>query len=358
MKQERLLYLSSSLKVPTVPRQLQSYIPLYDLINQVQELGLVGYSATNDVSYEQLVAMCRKGSQAGDGTVDEFKAIVASLVWSGVTESDLLPKEKTAKLAILNQWVQEKSTSLVDREVASFDRSLPIGNENFMFETGFEPLDTLTGGLPENSFTLLLAGTAAGKTSIMLALANALAANYRVVFVSIEMSAKAVRYRAKNCTNLSGKDVLLTGSVSISDLEEYATENTIIIVDYLALVTSSVNGELRHKLTDVAQGMLRLSTKCKAVVSAHQARREEKELTVDSLSEAYSVSWYPSLIIGIKKGGQDYDNPGYTSVTLNSAKNRYGKANSVVAFPFHYGTLDSKPVSSNGEMGVDYDTNW
>jgi Mrp family chromosome partitioning ATPase len=333
---------------------------MYEIVQGVAEYGVAGYASNADIPIDQLQAMLRKGKALGDtGTEKEFKALVSKQVWQGVNEDTRPAKEKVQLFALLDTWNKEKTTSLVSKECTTFDPTLPsAGDEEFLFPSEFNPLDTLIGGIPTNSFSLFIAKSGVGKTSILLALANSLAKQYKIVFVSYEMSSKAVRFRAKHLSNLSSKDVLLTGSTTIEELEEYCNEDTIIIVDYLALVPSAVSGELRHKLAHTASELLRLSTHTKAVISAHQARRDDKELSIDSLSEAYAISWYASLIVGIDKQGISYDNPGCNTVRFLTLKNRYGKANNQVMFPFNYATLEAGEAMAHGDMGVDLDCDW
>jgi hypothetical protein len=358
MKQERLIYLATILTLPELPKVLQRYVPLYDVIQGIQNYGIVGVSANIESVPDQLMGMVRKGKQAGDtGTVAEYKAIIADMVYHGVSTSNLTGKEKVELYAVLDQWVKAQHTSLVEKKVSSFDKSLEVTEEqDFIFNTGFTPIDTLCDGLPSNSFVLFLAHTGAGKTSIMLSLANDLAYNYRVVYVTYEMSDNAVRYRAKHMPNLCTKDVLLSGNVTLEEIEQYADEDTIIIVDYLSLVPYPAM-ELRHKLSGIAAELLRISTKCKAVISAQQAKRGYP-LSLESGSESFAVSHYAALVCGISKEGNDYNFPGYTTVEIETFKNRYGKAGNKVVFPFNYATLQYEQVSVSGDSRIDYDADW
>jgi hypothetical protein len=358
MKQERLIYLATSLVLPELPKVLQRYVPLYDVLQGIQEYGIVGVSANMESVPDQLMGMVRKGKQGGDnGTIAEYKSIVADMVYRGVEGSSLTGREKVELYAVLDQWTKAQYTSLVEKKISSFDKSLEITEEqDFIFDTGFTPLDTLCGGIPSNSFVLFFAYTGAGKTSIMLSLANALAYNYRVVYVTYEMSDNAVRYRAKHLPNLGDKDILLSGSVSLEEIEGYADENTIIIVDYLSLVPYQAM-ELRHKLSGIAAELLRISTKCKAVISAQQAKRGYP-LSLESGAESFAVSHYAALVCGISKEGNDYNHPGYTAVEIETFKNRYGKAGNKVVFPFNYATLAYEAVSVNGDSRIDYDADW
>jgi hypothetical protein len=358
MKSERLIYLSTILTLPELPKVLQRYVPLYEVLVGIQTYGIVGVSANMESVPDQLMGMVRKGKQAGEqGTIAEYKAIIADMVYHGVANSNLTGKEKVELYAVLDQWSKEKHTSLVEKKVSSFDKSLEVTeDQDFIFNTGFTPIDTLTAGLPSNSFILFLAHTGAGKTSVMLSLANDLAYRYRVVYVTYEMSDNAVRYRAKHLPNLCTKDVLLSGNVTLEEIEQYADEDTIIIVDYLSLVPYPAM-ELRHKLSGIASELLRISTKCKAVISAQQAKRGYP-LSLESGSESFAVSHYAALVCGISKGGNDYNHPGYTTVEIETFKNRYGKAGTKVVFPFNYATLAYKQVSVSGDARIDYDANW
>jgi hypothetical protein len=358
MKQERLIYLATILTLPELPKVLQRYVPLYDVIDGIQTYGLMGYSVEVEGNYEQLAALSKKGRQAGDtGTIAEYKSIIADMVYHGVSTSNLTGREKVQLYAVLDQWVKAQHTSLVEKRVSSFDKSLEVTEEqDFIFTTGFTPIDTLCDGLPSNSFVLFLAHTGAGKTSVMLSLANDIASNYRVVYVTYEMSDNAVRYRAKHLPNLGDKDVLLSGNVTLEEIEGYADDNTIIIVDYLSLVPYPAM-ELRHKLAGIASELLRISTKCKAVISAQQAKRGYP-LSLESGSESFAVSHYAALVMGISKEGNDYNHPGYTTVEIETFKNRYGKAGNKVVFPFNYATLQYEAVSVNGDARIDYDADW
>jgi hypothetical protein len=358
VKQERLIYLATILTLPELPKVLQRYVPLYDVIQGIQTYGIVGMATNMDSVPDQLMGMVRKGRQAGDtGTVEEYKAIIADMVYHGIAVSNPTAREKVTLYAVLDQWIKAQHTSLVEKRVSSFDKSLEVKEEkDFIFTTGFTPIDTLADGLPSNSFVLFLAHTGAGKTSVMLSLANDLASNYRVVYVTYEMSDNAVRYRAKHLPNLGDKDVLLSGNVTLEEIEGYADENTIIIVDYLSLVPYPAM-ELRHKLAGIASELLRISTKCKAVLSAQQAKRGYP-LSLESGSESFAVSHYAALVCGISKEGSDYTYPGYTTVEIETFKNRYGKAGSKVVFPFNYATLEYEQVSVSGDARIDYDADW
>jgi hypothetical protein len=358
MKSERLIYLATILTLPELPKVLQRYIPLYEVLEGIQEYGIVGVSANMESVPDQLMGMAKKGRQGGEqGTIAEYKAIISDMVYHGISTSNLTGREKIELYAVLDQWGKEKHTSLVEKKVSSFDKSLEVTEEqDFIFNTGFTPIDTLTDGLPSNSFILFLAHTGAGKTSVMLSLANDLAYCYRVVYITYEMSDNAVRYRAKHLNNLCTKDVLLSGNVTLDEIEQYADEDTIIIVDYLSLVPYPAM-ELRHKLAGIASELLRISTKCKAVISAQQAKRGYP-LSLESGSESFAVSHYAALVCGISKEGNDYNHPGYTTVEVETFKNRYGKAGNKVVFPFNYATLAYKQVSVSGDARVDYDADW
>lgn len=360
MYTERLLYISSEIKVPTLPKELKHYVPLIDTIEGIQAYGIVGYCADNDVPIEQIEALIRKGKQSGtEVSIAEYKKIISQVAYAGIYESKLQPSHKVKLYAKIDQWSNEQATSLVNKEVSTFSKELEASEDTeFLFTSGIEPLDRLSG-IPSNSLTIILAKTGTGKTSFMLSLANALALEYRIVYVSYEMSSKSVRYRAKHLSNLEGNAILLTGNTTLSEIEGYATEDTIIFIDYLALVPSNDTGEMRHKLTNIASDLLRLSTRCKAVITAHQANRQEKDLSLNSISEAYAVSWYASLVLGLEKMGTDYDMPGYNTVSLQTLKHRYGKADNKVIFPMNYSTLDIRDSTSYGDSGIDYEgVNW
>jgi hypothetical protein len=356
---ERLLYISSQIKVPKLPNTLRSYVPMIDMIEAIQSIGISGYCIQNEIPIEQVQSLIRKGRQYGDiVSIDEYKALISKSVWHGINDTTLSASEKIVLYGILDTWNKNRSISLVDKKATSFSKELEMSTDDeFLFSSGLEPLDKLSG-IPSNSLTIILAKTGVGKTSFMLSLAHSLADKYRVVYVSYEMSDKAVRYRAKDLSNLDDKVILLTGNTTIEEIEEYCTEDTIIFVDYLALVPSVSNGELRHKLAHIASELLRLSNKTKAVITAHQANRTEKELNLDSISEAYAVSWYAALVLGLEKQGIDYDNIGYHTVTLSTLKHRYGRVGTKVVFPYNYSNLHAMDTSVYGDVGIDYEVNW
>jgi predicted ATP-dependent serine protease len=359
MKHERLIYLSTILTLPELPKVLQRYVPLYDVIQGIQTYGIVGVSTNLESVPDQLMGMVRKGKQAGEtGTIAEYKAIIADMVYHGVESSNLTGKEKIELYAILDQWVKEKQLSLVEKKATSFDKRLisEKGQKDFIFGTGFIPLDTLTSGIPSNSLVLFLAHTGAGKTSVMLSLANSLSYYYRVVYISYEMSEIAVWERTQYLNNLCAKDVLLTGAYTLDEIREYIDGDTIIFVDYISKVPHSEREE-RLRLSKIASELASMAISCKAVITAQQAKRGQS-LSLEAGAESWAVTHDAALVLGITQGGNDYSHPGYKTVELDCFKNRYGKSGTKVIFPFNYANLAYEQVSVSGDARVDYDANW
>jgi predicted ATP-dependent serine protease len=329
------------------------------VLDGIQTYGLVGYSVEVEGNYEQLSALAKKGRQAGDtGTIAEYKAIIADMVYHGVATSNLTGREQVALYAVLDQWVKSRALSLVEKKATSFDKSLLLekGQQDFIFGSGFIPLDTLTSGIPSNSLVLFLAHTGAGKTSVMLSLANSLSYYYRVVYISYEMSEIAVWERTQYLNNLCAKDVLLTGAYTLDEIREHIDEDTIIFVDYISKVPHSEKEE-RLRLSKIASELASMAISCKAVITAQQAKRGQS-LSLEAGAESWSVTHDAALVLGITQGGNDYSYPGYKTLELECFKNRYGKSGTKVIFPFNYATLAYEQVSVSGDARIDYSADW
>lgn len=349
---ERLVYLAAEVKPPLPHNGLMKYINQGDLLQKVATFGIQGTSKDYGVPLDQLEHLYNRGASLGRGSEEEFRILLASQMLESLDlKRDELPTsdylDLTRRIAEYSSGtnLQIIETNIIDlSDDSHFDSRL---GELPKWNTGFTPLDVLTGGHYQ-SITMLIGRPGHGKTSIMLSLLESLVETPEVSstwFFELEIPSKLMLYRLlpirERVNFRKDKDILFCGNFTIDDvLEKVRADpdpNRVILIDSPDVMASDTGEDKRFKLEQIYLKLIQLKWLCKAVIVASWPRRRDNVISLESAAEAWAKAWYSDVIVGINKLGSALG--GMTNVRLNIVKNRFGPSDQETTFQYDYADL-------------------
>lgn len=230
-----------------------------------------------------------------------------------------------------------------------------VDNVRFPISTGWDKIDEVTGGgLGRKEYCLILGGTGAGKTHLMVSLgASALKQGFNVVFYTLELSAEVIGQRFDACMTGIPTDELkqhkddilqkitdIKGELRIkffpkksvgiaairNHLERLKTEGFVpdmIVLDYLDLLKPpSKKTELRHELGETYDEFESLNQELNTVgVSGSQINRtgfKSDIVSMGDIAEAFNKNFGSYLTLGLSRDSNDkLNNTGKISICKN-----------------------------------------
>lgn len=351
----KLIYLSTEIGMPGIPKILRQYVPHYDLLIDISANGITNAAMMKDIPVERVETLYREGkdSVVSGATIQDLKAILTQYIYARIDEDKTISLGDRLmllqKLATFNQG----TCSLIENDIGGFAEYSE--EQSNVVSSGFAPIDYLNGIMP-NTFILIGAHSGSGKTSMLLTIADSVATchNKRVVYVSLEMTRNAVANRAKHL-NLkdSSNHLIIAGNTSLQDIEEYVTEDTVLIIDYADLLLTKYGSDTRLDIATIYANLLRMSKRCFLLITATQLNRDP-QITLNSLSESSYKSYYAEAIYAIVKGGLSIGDSSSNTVSLMCLKHRYAPSGNKCSFNYDYSTLAVTSEPTSGEV-LSYD---
>jgi len=347
----KLVYLVAEHGMPAIPKALKQYTPQYELLTSIGKDGLTSAALLKDISLTRLEELYQQGkdsmSKEGSGSQQDIRAILTKHMYQQVKDAGTMPLEEQLELYSIIAAFSKGKVSLVENDTGSFDDIKP--DDHTITPSGFAPIDYLSGGFVPHTLMLIGASSGSGKTSMMLSIADDIAKQHskRVVFVSLEMTRNAVANRAKHLALKDNTDnLIIAGSVSMNDIEEYADNNTIIIVDYADLLITKYGSDTRLDIATIYANLLRMSKRAFLLITATQLNRDAT-ITLNSLSESSYKAFYSEAVYAISKGGMAIGDSTSNTVSFMCLKHRYAVSGNKCSYNYNYETLQvtSEPVS-------------
>lgn len=351
----KLVYLSNEVGLPGIPKALKHYVPYYDLLMSISTNGITSAALMNDVPTERLERLYLEGkdSYPNGCTPQDIRAILTKIIYTRIEDDKAMAMGERLSLYHTLQTFNQGISSLVESDIGTF---VGDGVDTLkVVPSGFAPIDYLNGIMPH---TLMLIGahSGSGKTSIMLSISDSIAKQHikRVVFVSLEMTRNAVASRARHLAlKASADNVIIAGQTSLQDLDEYCTEDTILVIDYADLLLSKYGSETRLDIASIYANLLRMSKRCFLLITATQLNRDAT-ISLNSLSESSYKSFYSESIYALVKGGLALGDSASSTVSLVCLKHRYAMSGNKCSFNFNYETLQVTSEPTSGEV-LSYD---
>lgn len=339
---ERLLYLASLLqgRTPHPQNNIAKEIPRYDVVRSIADHGIAYTVQHFNLSYETLNGMLKRGKNAtGADTPSEFRKLASLMAFESVEKNlSLTSYERLMLYGQIDRYHKQEDNHILEKEQVSFTTKLPESQSSWL--TGIDVVDSLIK-IPDGGFVVIYAKSGAGKTSLMLALANSVikTTGCRVVYVSLEMKAKSIQNRAYHLKNFRSQDLIVTG-IGLYDLEQYCDENTILFIDYADLLTVPNSRDIMGKISTIYLELRRLSLKCKGIFTASQIPKSDKVPVLGSGYYSAEKDFHPDAILGLVK-----DDIGETSYII-PLKNRFGPVGKKIILDVDYERLIFKSMNN------------
>lgn len=359
----RLVFLAAK-HSPVLPRIILRWLPQSDLIKQVAKVGIAGAHVELGVEATQLQKLFEKGAKEGAGTLEEFKILVANVC---VEELELSKEELSfskfmQSFASIHKWLESERDLVGYAEASLLDPGeIP---EQIKWDTGFDPLDLVTGGLYQGIWTFI-GRPGDGKTTMFLTFMEELRksnAASSVWLFETEIPMNLMLYRAQPIlkrTKFVEDDRIITGLTPVEEIIDRLDadpdpERVIIYDSPDVLAAGGESDQRRFVLEEIYRNLVRVKSRCKAVLTASQPRRKDRYLSLESVAESWAKAWYSDGVITLGKAG---GTPGsFETVQLRVVKNRFGISGQDLKFQYHFGSLEwHAPHLAGGAWGEDED---
>lgn len=336
-------------------KRLIKLLPQGDLIAEAASTGLSGISAQFDVSGDQITSLWQEGSKTGSGSTKEFRMIVAQYLTAELENrrDELLLDEWLDRISEVSSYLRGSEQNLVAGEEVPLDA--PDDDTDFpKFQSGFEPLDDVLGGLYQGILTIM-AKSGHGKTSFMLSLMEAMRKHDvadELWFFETEIPARLMMYRmreARKRTKFRHNDKLICGSTTSANILRRVIDdpnpNRVIFVDSPDVMAGGLGEAKRFGIESIYRDLVAVKERSQLVVAASQVRRRDRtNLSMESVAEAWTKVHYSDMLVGASKLGRVVRD--LQQVRLIASKNRFGIADQEVTFGYNYANLSWK---SSGE---------
>ncbi len=346
----RLIYLSAKLRgrTPEIPRTLRRYVSQIEII-QACRYGIGGAASSLDIPIEELRKLAKKGKRYGAASAEEFRLLITKEVEGADGLDDLNLNDRMRVLAMLNAFLSTDDDAMVGREEVKLGKVKKI-REVQKWESGFEPLDLVTGGLYKGLLTLM-AHPGGGKTSTMISLAEMIKRTHpkwNIIFFEQELPQSLMLSRMKPAferMKFGKRDLLVTGGVSMPEIMERLRdrdrggnnkERRVVFLDSPDTMPGLAAENRRFELGSIYRECVRIKEQkqTQLVVVASQPNRASKgKLTLASLAESWEKAWLADMVIGIQKTG-------FKRLRMISLKNRFGVPDQEVAYGYDFETLE------------------
>jgi len=329
----RLVYLIIDHQI-VIPKNVVKWIPGGDWLREIA-ISPVKFSEGNP---EQVISLYKKGKLLGPGTRQEAAMLLGEYV-------DLLLD--TAEL----NWTAKHAVYEAIENLGSLDHTLEYmevdlgepGDKEVIpkWNSGFLPLDAVTGGLYQGIITLM-SPPGGGKTSLAMTIAEEVRKNNvcnSLLIVQTEIPGMLIKARMQPIFSRTqfkaGIDTLVAASWTTSDIIEYVEENPdperIIIYDSPDTPIMGGGEGTRFMIAKAFKDLIDLKQKCKCIIVTTWPRRGDRIMSLESASEGASKERFSDMLIAVTSGGG--------RVSLRVLKNRFGEAGKNISFNYDFANM-------------------
>ncbi len=314
----RLFYLSLVLKLP-IPRATANLLPGAALINSVKSL------AAPELDSDAVNELWERGAAVhGEPTPQEWRELVLRLLETqNLRAQDWI--NVLGELGSIDKGRLLQETIIPFAELASTPAAFP------RWSTGLIPFDHATGGGLTPGIYTFIGAPGAGKSSLMLMLAESLVRvlpkEKRLTVVQTEMPLGVYHYRMSPIlgrTNFRANDMLVCAPWGPSELINYLEgvndKNHVVIYDSPDPILLSQGGDgVRHAIASAWMDFIRIKNALAEtiIVTSWSKRGEKANLTMESGAEGAAKERGSDVVIGFN---QVNDN----TVRFETYKNRLG----------------------------------
>lgn len=321
----RLIYLLAEHHIQ-LPNTLANLLPFgMDLAKLHRGLGAAA-------PVEEISAYYSLGSQLGQGTRSEVSDIIARLIEPRVVETP--PKDRIKIYETLGALERGGGQGLMEYQEINLRevKDVPIPK----FNSGFTPLDEVTGGLYQGIFTFM-APPGTGKTSMFLTIMEMLALNSIPVWkfqneippqmIEGRLSPIARRTRlADNCRLFCGP---YTSKEVCEAVKADPDPNRVVIFDSPDVMTSG-GGDRRIELESSYQDLVRLKAFCRAIIIPSQPKAKDVDSPgLTSPAESWAKVWYTDALVSVVRAAG-------SQCIMKAHKNRFGPMGRQCVFRYDY----------------------
>lgn len=345
----RLVYLAIEHQPALPPLKILNRLPYADILKAASKGGYSAVLSEVTVSEEQIENLYMLGSKPTRGNEDEFRHLLADVL----TESLEFEKDEmglttwVSTISQINEYVQGKlDTSLITVSEMSLSDESEIA-DIVKWPSGFTPLDLLFDQFYQGICTVM-ARPGTGKTSIMLSLMESLrrtSVSSSLWFFELEMPLGVMMFRTKAMrqrTPFLPEDKFICGIRTMSEIiervESNPDPNRVIFLDSPDVMAGGTEDTRRFAIEQIYRDLLRIKERCKLIVVASQPRRQDTELSMASVAEAWQKAHYTDMLVGISQL-PGMNNGQHSMLRLKNLKNRLGVSNNEVRFMYNYADL-------------------
>lgn len=349
----RAIYLAANCRI-NIPNIIARNVEQGVTIQEVAQRGILGTATEMGVDPQQLWELYQRGEKLGPATEDELRTILTLMAQENLEsekESYALSEYMKA-YGEVNDFLTGKGTSIIAKEEVSLGTNFQ-GSDIPKWNTGFQPLDLLLKDGLYQAILTIIGKTGQGKTSIMLALMAYMRIEGIIDeawFYETEIPMQLMLYKLKHLRDsgrveFDPRDMMLTGLTSTQEIMKSIQSNPnkrrAIFIDSPDVMAGDAGEGKRFAIEHIYRDLVAIKDMSQVVIVASQGRRNDKQMTAESVAESYAKAQYSDILIGIQKGpptsqeGQVWNN-----VQMNVAKNRFGASDIGITFPFNYSTLE------------------
>lgn len=375
----RLVYLSAEVRPAFPLNGMMKLVPQGDLLKTIATKGIAGaQTELRDVTKTQLMSLYSEGSEyGGKASEEEFRTLVSQLCIGELEtiKSTLTFSQYLDYLGRIRDYYTKETETMVAVQEMSFadedNEEPPI----VKFNTGFAPLDTITGGF-YNGIVMIVAPPGHGKTTMSFSLVEEMRKKTAkglvklgdpdfvssIWFMEMELSLAMVRYKTyemRKRTKFLKDDWLRCGDISIKDVldkvQHNPDPNRVVIIDSPDAMSQVANENKRFELEKIYRDLVRIKDLSKMVIVTSQPRRSDsnRTLKLESPAESWSKSQLVDIMIGIRRHSRGQS--GHTKVEANVVKNRFGPPDRFAFFQYEYQHL---LWEYDGKTEADDEENW
>ncbi len=355
-----LLYLAVRLRArtPQIPRELARYLPQAALVEDVARYGLDGAASLHRTPSEHLARLVdvAEWEDLTEPTPADFRLAVVRQVETAMrADPDLRFDQQLSLYASMDRYLKRGEVMLaVDEGSLGVP---PDGTGIPTWRSGFGPLDLVTGGLYQG-LLVFMADTGVGKTSTMLTLAEELKRHYpgtTVLYYSLEIPKTLLLQRmtpiAARGWPFTADDRVIAGVVTVQEIVARTTtqgwKDQVVVVDTPDAMDFTGVEERRFALEAIYRELVKVKECSRLVVTASQVRRNDSDISLQSVSEAYDKVRYADIVVSItpRPGGR---------FRMKSLKNRFGLSQITAEYGYDLATLGWTASSLVGDADGDF----
>ena len=335
----RLVYLLTRYKIQ-IPKSLRNYLPGSDWLSQLHD-GLTTVTAEFPYPIATLSDLYRSGESMGTGSPREGIILLAKMIDANLLNNGIPLTERSKVYSLLDRFIT--SETMLEEVEVNLANPPPISHIP-KWDTGFLPLDVVTGGVYQGIF-VVVGRPGMGKTSLMLSMMESVVQTheYSVLFVQNEIPSDAMVGRMHpilSRTRFKETDRLICASWSSQDILDWVKDhpdpNRVIFFDSPDVVASNKGEERRFVLEKQFQDMVRLKRMSKLVICSSQPKQRDAVVTLTSMAESWQKAWFADCICGI---GVERARGAIPTLRLSVVKNRFGPVGGEYAFKYDYEDL-------------------